>query len=141
MKYFKLFIASLLLISCTKEIPPEDHDRFIGTWYGKFKWAIPGIQLSREVPSIEIIKKTDDPNLILFFRENESPTAKIDGNSYTYIEYTTYDTINRIEIAMTITGMGSISDDFTVIQESGEITAIANGHNCTGTWSCTRYKQ
>lgn len=143
MKNLKLFISAFLLItlitSCKKE-ETDDRDKFIGTWKGTVNMTVTGLGIDSSDPSTQIITKgTVNPNQIIFSESGETTTANVNGNSYTYDDYTVTETIEGQTVSMKVTGNGSINGN--VLTESGTIKFYLLGQEFPGSWSCTLNKQ
>jgi len=131
MKNFKLFIGAFLLIvlitSCKKE-ETDDRDKFIGTWKGTVNVTVSGMGVNSSDPSTQIITKgTVNPKQIIFTEVGETvgATANVNGNAYTYDEYTYTETVQGQTVSMKFTGNGSINGN--VITESGTVKVYLLG--------------
>jgi hypothetical protein len=145
MKYLKMIIATLFLItlstSCKKE-ETDDRDKFIGTWFGDIDMDIPGLKINSAIPSTQIITKgTVNPKQIIITEAGDTSTAIVNNKTYTYDEYTQTESIEGQTISMKVTGNGSIYNNVNVITEIGTIRVYSLGQEYPGTWSCIRYKQ
>jgi hypothetical protein len=144
MKYSKMFIVTLFLItlsiSCKKE-ETDDRDKFIGTWHGVIDMDIPGLHINSATQSTQIITKGTDPKQIIITEAGETSTASANSKTYTYDEYTRTETIGGQTTSVTVTGNGSIYNNVNVITEIGTIKVISLGQEYPGTWTCIRYKQ
>jgi hypothetical protein len=142
MKNLNLLIQAFLLItliSCSKE-DTDDRDKFIGTWKGTVTMIVPGMSINSSSASTQVVSKgTTNPNQIVFTEEGESTTANVNGNGYTYDDYTQTGTIQGETVSIKITGNGSINGN--VITESGTIKIYVLGQEFPGTWSSTLNKQ
>lgn len=143
MKNLKLFISALLLItlisSCKKE-ETDDRDKFIGTWKGTVSMTVSGFDINSSDASTQIITKGSvNPNQIIFTEAGETVTANVNGNGYTYDEYTQTGTIEGTTVSVKVTGNGSINGN--VITESGTIKVYLLGQEYPGSWSSILNKQ
>jgi len=143
MKNFKLFISAFLLItlitSCKKE-ETDDRDKFIGTWKGTVNMTVSGLGINSSDPSTQIITKgTVNPKQIIFTEAGQTSTANINGNAYTYDEYTQTETVEGQTVSVKVTGNGSINGN--VLTESGTIKVYVLGQEYPGSWSSTLNKQ
>lgn len=143
MKNFKLFISAFLLItlitSCKKE-ETDDRDKFIGTWNGTVNMIVSGLGINSSDPSTQIITKgTVNPKQIIFTEAGQTSTANINGNAYTYDEYTQTETVEGQTVSVKVTGNGSINGN--VLTESGTIKVYLLGQEYPGSWSSTLNKQ
>ncbi len=143
MKNFKLFISAFLLItlitSCKKEVT-DDRDKFIGTWKGTVNTTVSGLGINSSDPSTQIITKgTVNPKQIIFTEAGQTSTANVNGNAYTYDEYTQTETVQGQTVSVKVTGNGSINGN--VLTESGTIKVYLLGQEYPGSWSSTLNKQ
>jgi hypothetical protein len=143
MKNFKLFISAFLLItlitSCKKE-ETDDRDKFIGTWKGTVNMTVSGLGINSSDPSTQIITKgTVNPKQIIFTEAGQTSTANVNGNAYTYDEYTQTETVQGQTVSVKVTGNGSINGN--VLTESGTIKVYLLGQEYPGSWSSTLNKQ
>ena len=143
MKNFKLFISAFLLItlitSCKKE-ETDDRDKFIGTWKGTVNMTVSGLGINSSDPSTQIITKgTVNPKQIIFTEAGQTSTANVNGNAYTYDEYTQTETVEGQTVSVKVTGNGSINGN--VLTESGTIKVYLLGQEYPGSWSSTLNKQ
>lgn len=142
-KYLTLsVILTFILIvgsSCKKESAPVDaRDKFVGTWKGTFTLKIPGLSIDQSESATQVISKSSSTqNQILF---DGSTKASVNGNGYTYIEWTeTVTNPNVGSIIFIFNGTGSISG--SVITESGTVKTTILGITYSGTWSSILNKQ
>jgi hypothetical protein len=144
MKYSKIFIATLFLItlsiSCKKE-ETDDRDIFIGTWHGVIDMDIPELHINSATQSTQIITKGSDSKQIIITEAGETSTASVNGKTYTYDEYTRMEKIGDQTTSMKVTGSGSINNNINVVTEIGTVKVISLGQEYPGTWTCIRYKQ
>ena len=145
MKNFKLFISAFLLItlitSCKKE-ETDDRDKFIGTWKGTVNMTVSGLGINSSDPSTQIITKgTVNPKQIIFTEVGETvgSIANVNGNAYTYDEYTYTETVQGQTVSMKFNGNGSINGN--AITESGTLKVYLLGQEYPGSWSSTLNKQ
>ena len=143
MKNFKLFTSAFLLItlitSCKKEVT-DDRDKFIGTWKGTVNMTVSGLGITSSDPSTQIITKgTVNPKQIIFTEAGQASTANVNGNAYTYDDYTQTETVQGQTVSMTVTGNGSITGN--VLTESGTVKVYLSGQEYPGSWSSTLNKQ
>lgn len=143
MKNFKLFISAFLLItlitSCKKE-ETDDRDKYIGTWKGTVNMTVSGLGINSSDPSTQIITKgTVNPKQIIFTEAGQTSTANVNGNAYTYDEYTQTETVEGQTVSVKVTGNGSINGN--VLTESGTIKVYLLGQEYPGSWSSTLNKQ
>ena len=143
MKNFKLFISAFLLItlitSCKKEVT-DDRDKFIGTWKGTVNMTVSGLGINSSDPSTQIVTKgTVNLKQIIFTEAGQTSTANVNGNAYTYDEYTQTETVEGKTVSVKVTGNGSINGN--VLTESGTIKVYVLGQEYPGSWSSTLNKQ
>src|SRR5450759_1000748 len=143
MKNFKLFTSAFLLItlitSCKKE-ETDDRDKFIGTWKGTVNMTVSGLSINSSDPSTQIITKgIVNPKQIIFAEAGQTSTANVNGNAYTYDEYTQTETVEGQTVSVKVTGNGSINGN--VLTESGTIKVYVLGQEYPGSWSSTLKKQ
>lgn len=142
MKNFKLFIAGFLFISlitsCKKE-EVDERDRFIGNWKGTVNMTVSGLGINTSDASTQVVTKGIGNKQIIFTESGESTTANVNGNAYTYDEYTQTETIEGETVSIKVTGNGSINGN--VLTESGTIKVYLLGQEYPGSWSSTLNKQ
>ena len=134
-----LLVLGVAFSSCKKDTPVVDvRDKFVGTWNGTQNITIPDLSInSSDFYSEVYSKSTSNTNQIII---NSDQTASVNGNSYTYNQFTetttdpTYGTIVFI-----FNGIGTING--TNIIESGTVSTIIQGQSYNGTWSGNLVKQ
>jgi hypothetical protein len=144
MKYFKFFIVGYLLIilisSCKKE--PEDRDKFIGTWHGVINLEIPGWYFNSAIQSMQIITKgMDTPKQMIITELGDTAKAYVNGNKYSFSDYTRTGDLDGQPISLKLTGSGTIYNNVNVVTEVGTLNAYFLEQEYTGKWSCIRYRQ
>jgi hypothetical protein len=108
-----LFI--FLIHSCKKEsVPPDERDKFVGTWTGNLYFSRIGQEFSETV----IISKslTNNEQIIFTDQSSSTRTASITGTSYVFQSFT-----SSVGITGNYKGGGSINGK--VIHETGTITS------------------
>jgi hypothetical protein len=142
MKNLNLLIGALLLItliSCKKD-DTDDRDKFVGTWKGTGNITVSGMGINISDATTQVITKgTSNPDQIIFTESGVSTTANVNGNAYTYDDYTQTETIEGETVSIKFTGQGSINGN--VITETGTIKIYMLGQEFPGTWSSTLNKQ
>jgi len=136
-----LFLSIMVLSSCEKE-PTDERDKFVGTWKGTENLTIPSLSLSLSDQVTYIILKSDsDTKQIIFLDEGAASdmTANVNGNAYTYDEYTETGTYEGETVSLKLNGGGSINGN--VITELGTLIFYILGEEYPGTWSSTLNKQ
>lgn len=136
-----LFFVIMVLSFCEKE-PADERDKFVGTWKGTFNVTIPDISVNVSDPVTYTISKDSGNPKQIFFDEAGSilgMTATVNGNAYTYDEYTEITTIEGITYSLRFNGGGSINGN--VITELGIFRIYVLGEEYPGTWSSTLNKQ
>lgn len=131
-----LFIS--LITSCKKE-EVDERDRFIGNWKGTVNMTVSGLGINTSDASTQVVTKGIGNKQIIFTESGESTTANVNGNAYTYDEYTQTETIEGETVSIKVTGNGSINGN--VLTESGTIKVYLLGQEYPGSWSSTLNKQ
>ena len=141
--FLSIALLSIVFVSCKKEDATvvDARDKFVGRWFGNFTIAIPALGLNQTDTSSHIITK--DPvnaNQIII---DSAQRATINGNSFTYEQFTQTETDPSTAITTTVlfNGSGSINTTGTSMNESGTISITAAGTTFNGTWSSNTIKQ
>jgi hypothetical protein len=136
------FILVSLIISCTKETI-DDRDKFIGTWTGTVNSIIPALSSNtNNATSMVIAKGTGNAKQITLSNAGTNTTAftaNVNGNKYTYDEYTASATDQGITVTAKFNGTGTLIGN--TLTESGTIIYTISGQTISGTWSSTLTKQ
>ena len=142
MLFLMLFVGSALLFSCKKDSPAsttatDPRDKFVGTWSGNVRIQFPSLTYDETSNDSHVItKSTLNSNQIII----DGETANVNGNSYTYVEFTqteqdaTYGTIVE-----TYNGVGTLNGSNLI--ESGTVVGVVQGVSVNGTWSSNLVKQ
>ena len=134
-------IATLMFVSCKKEsattTPTDPRDKFVGNWSGTMHFTIPTLAVDQTSNETHIIIKSNtNSNQILV----DSIPANVNGNSYTYVQYTeTYDDPTLGTVVYTLNGVGNLNG--TNLTESGTLNMVAQGVSYPGSWSSNMVKQ
>lgn len=139
MKKQNLLIALIMLFflstSCEKE-DKDERDKFVGTWKGTFTTKIPEMDYENTQAveyEIEKVEGTEDKLIV------GGQDAFVNGNTYTYEDFTETQNSDGTTMTMEVTGGGSLEG--SVISESGTLTINAYGEQLNGSWSSTLNKQ
>lgn len=140
MKRIAVLIVGILILivmnnSCKES---DERDQFVGTWTGLMIFSRIGYEFST---SVIITKSTTNSSQIIFEESGGSQRiVTINGNSYTYEQFTASYRTNQDEVAGNFNGAGSKAGD--VLTESGTITSDNSPYpGDQGTWSRRLYKQ
>ena len=135
-----LILGVILFSSCKKDTPAatDARDKFVGTWSGTQRIVIPGLGIDNSSTVSEpYTKSTTNSNQIII---DGTETANVNGNSYTYNEFTITDTDPTLgTIVMIVNGTGTINGSNIV--ESGTLSTVIQGQTYNGTWSGNLVKQ
>lgn len=130
-----LLLFAFLSTSCEKE-DKDERDKFVGTWKGTLTMKIPALDFEETQSAnyeIEKVEGTEDKLNV------GGQDAFVNGNSYTYEDFS--ETMNSDGTTMTMEFTGGGSLDGSVITESGSVTIYAYGDQVSGSWSSTLNKQ
>jgi hypothetical protein len=132
----------ILLSACKKEEEIDPRDQFVGTWKGTQRMIVLDLQFDQSDTFTQIITKDPDyPNKIKlgFPDTDESYSAKVVGNAYTYDESSF--TYNQDGYTYTFIQNGGGSINGSVITEGGTVKINVAGQQFSGTWEATLNKQ
>jgi hypothetical protein len=145
MKNLKLFFAAALIVtlitSCKKD-STDDRAQFLGTWSGNINLIIPDLSTNASKAEIlTITAGTASASQIILTQTGSTvfPTGNVNGNTYTYNEYTSTAVSNGITITSKFNGTGTITGN--TITESGTIVYTIGTLVYQGTWSSSLTKQ
>ena len=131
---FLLLVLGVTFSSCKKDTPvvTDNRDKFVGTWNGTININIPDLLInSSENISEDYTKSSSNSNQIVI---DASQTANVNGNSYTYNEFTeTIDDPTYGTIVFIFNGTGTINGSNII--ESGTVSTVIQGQTYNGTWS------
>ncbi|MCF8332663.1 MAG: hypothetical protein K9I47_00820 [Bacteroidales bacterium] len=131
-----LLVIALLSTSCDDGDDKDERDKFIGTWKGTRNLKVPewDYEESNSVTyEIEKNPGTEDGIIVA------GAEAYVNGNSYTYEDFTQTESSDGTTITIEFSGGGSI--DGSVIDETGTVVFYAEGEEFNGSWSSTLNKQ
>ena len=135
-----LFAGILFISSCKKDTPAatDARDKFVGTWAGTQRILIPGLGVDySDNVSEPFTKSSSNSNQIII---DGTQTANVNGNSYTYDQFTITDTDPTLgTIVMIVNGTGTINGSNII--ESGTLSTVIQGQTYNGTWSGNLVKQ
>lgn len=120
----------------------DQRDKFVGTWKGTSTMVIPDLMLNQsESVTYNISKSTVNSNQIIITSpgSSEQLKANVNGNVYTYDDFTYTETDQGMTVVITFKGGGSINGN--LINEQGTLKLSVNGMTYNGTWSSTLNKQ
>lgn len=135
-----LLLVGVVLSSCSKDTPAvtDARDKFVGTWSGTQRIIIPDLGLDNSDNVSEVhTKSTSNSNQIII---DGSQTANVNGNSYTYNQFTVTENDPTLGTIMLIfNGNGTINGSNII--ESGTLSTVIQGQTYNGTWSSNLVKQ
>jgi hypothetical protein len=140
--FLSIALLSIVFVSCKKDDAPVDaRDKFVGRWFGNFTIVFPALGVNQTDTSSHIITK--DPvnaNQIII---DSVQHAIVNGNSFTYQQFTEteVDSTTGISTTVVFNGSGSINASGTNMNESGTINYTTAGTTFNGTWSSSTTKQ
>lgn len=136
-----LLAAVMMTSSCKKEKVVDARDQFVGSWSGNGNFTIPDLQINySDVSAQTITKNSSNSNQINISDASESHVASVNGNSYTYSEYTaTVEDPTLGTMVWIINGIGTING--SNILESGTVRTVIQGSTYYGTWTSNMVKQ
>jgi len=153
MKKFNFLFGAMLLLaivgSCKKDEAVDERDKFVGTWKGTTTTSVPDLSINDTKPiTLTISKNKINPKQLDITDGEDSYTAIVNGNTYTYNDFTWTGTIEledeegnpyTVTASYKMTGTGSING--SSITESGTIRLFVVGEEYPGAWSRTLVKQ
>jgi len=134
-------VSIALFSSCAKE-EIDERDKFCGDWKGTYVMSAPSVDYYETVTEeFTIQKKSGSNNEIEILQGEGSPniTATVNGNSFTYNEYTVTESVEGETVTLVINGGAQING--SVMNETGIFTLHIFGESYSGTWSSTMNKQ
>jgi hypothetical protein len=125
-----ILLTTVLFVSCKKEDPVLERDKFIGQWIGKLEKAIKVNGQDVQYETISIIETIDaglDDNQILFSkgRVNEM-SATITDSTFIIPEQIHYETFNDKIYESSIVGQGFLNKD-NVLNISSQQFTVQDG--------------
>ena len=135
-----LLVLGVLFTSCKKDSPAvtDNRDKFVGTWNGTQRIVIPdlAVDYSQNISGEDISLSSSSNQIVIDF----SKTAIVNGNSYTYNQFTETTTDPTYgDIIIIFNGTGTINGSNIV--EGGTCNTIIQGQTFNGTWSGNLVKQ
>jgi hypothetical protein len=134
-----ILIFIFTLFSCKKENSSVDQrEAFIGTYQGTINTKIPALNLNEtDQYAFDISKGASNTNQI---KIDGTINATVNGNSYTYTEFTITDNVPNVgAIVYILNGTGTLNG--TNLIETGTLKAVIQGTSYSGTWSTNMVKQ
>jgi hypothetical protein len=135
-----ILLTTVLFVSCKKDDPVLERDKFIGQWVGKLEKEIKknGKDVKNEtIDIIETIDAGSDVNQILFSKGRiNQMTATIVDSTFTIPEQIHYDTYNDKIFESSIVGQGILSKDNVLTITSQQVT-VYKGDKIE--WICTEW--
>lgn len=130
-KLLAILLTTILFVSCKKDDPVLERDKFIGQWIGKLEKTIKLDGQNVKDETINIIETIDigtDANQIVFAKGlvNEM-SATIADSTFTIPEQIHYDIFNEKIYESSIVGQGVLSKDNVLTISSQQIT-VNNGN-------------
>lgn len=130
-KLLAILLTTILFVSCKKDDPVLERDKFIGQWIGKLEKTIKLDGQNVKYETINIIETIDigtDANQIVFAKGlvNEM-SATIADSTFTIPEQIHYDIFNEKIYESSIVGQGVLSKDNVLTISSQQIT-VNNGN-------------
>jgi len=125
-----ILLTTILFVSCKKEDPVLERDKFIGQWIGKLEKTIKVNGQDVQYETISIIETIDaglDDNQILFSkgRVNEM-SATITDSTFIIPEQIHYETFNDKIYESSIVGQGFLNKD-NVLNISSQQFTVQDG--------------
>ena len=144
-RYFIVALFSLtILFSCNKASTTTDpRNQFVGTWKGTENFTISSLLDSSFSTTKVITKSTTDSSQIIIVDSADvaaPQTATVNGNSYTYKNFTETTTMQGKIVTINLGGSGIINGN--KLTESGTISTVVPGTSLSlgGTWSSSLSK-